>query len=150
MDSLVDASSHLCHVMGLPSREWSERGAKRGTEDHNVLNIPGSPGNSCRAVAQSTVVRSSQSACPCEANVICAVDLQFTARLKVRSEVAARRNEKGKNLPAESERRYMETLTFCIQVMLYVVCPQTPTLKSRKQPKGSSKWKEKKLDLRLL
>lgn len=46
VDALADVSSHLCQVMGLPSRDWADRGIKRGssTEDHNVLSVPGSPG----------------------------------------------------------------------------------------------------------
>lgn len=44
MDTLSDISTRLCHVMGLPPRDWADRGDKRSSgEDHNVLSVPGSP-----------------------------------------------------------------------------------------------------------
>lgn len=44
MDSIADMSSHLCQVMGLPSRDWVDSSDKRAGEDHNILSVPGSPG----------------------------------------------------------------------------------------------------------
>ena len=39
-------SAHLSQVMGIPYKEWCDRGDKRGVsgEDTNILIVPGSPG----------------------------------------------------------------------------------------------------------
>ena len=44
VDEMADTSARLCQMMGLPCREWEESRGKAGGDEHNILNIPPSPG----------------------------------------------------------------------------------------------------------
>ena len=48
VDSIADISAHLCHVMGMPPRDWIV-GEKRSIDssDSQKINIPISPGTCC-------------------------------------------------------------------------------------------------------